>query len=249
MNNPTDSFEKVFSSKNKMLIVFSHPDDAELYSGGTIARLIAEGKEVRVVKMTMGEKGSRQEKVSEEELKKIRLKEDKEAMKTLGLKDENNIYLDLGDGQITNDMKIIETLVKQVREFNPNLVITHNPENIIIRFAKDTNWFNHRDHLYTGRNIIDATYPYARDLLFFPEHLSDPKYRSHTVTEFLFVDSYGHEDEVFIDVTDYLDTRIKAHACHSSQYSMQAASDSADFFTKLEGTDRRYERFRYVVTD
>ena len=66
MTNPIDSFEKVFSNKNKILIVFSHPDDAELYSGGTIARLVASGREVRVVKMTMGEKGSKQENVSEE---------------------------------------------------------------------------------------------------------------------------------------------------------------------------------------
>ena len=138
MQKPTDSFDKVFSNKNKILIVFSHPDDAELYSGGTIARLIASGREVRVVKMTMGEKGCKQEHVSEEELKEIRLKEDKKAMKTLGVKDENNIYLDLGDGQITNDI------------------------NIIIRFAKDQNWFNHHDHLYTGRDVIDAIFPHSR---------------------------------------------------------------------------------------
>jgi len=138
MQKPTDSFDKVFSNKNKILIVVSHPDDAELYSGGIIARLIASGREVRVVKMTMGEKGCKQEHVSEEELKEIRLKEDKKAMKTLGVKDENNIYLDLGDGQITNDI------------------------NIIIRFAKDQNWFNHHDHLYTGRDVIDAIFPHSR---------------------------------------------------------------------------------------
>lgn len=41
------------------MFVFSHPDDAELYSGGLIARLSDSGKRVRVVKVTGGDKGSR----------------------------------------------------------------------------------------------------------------------------------------------------------------------------------------------
>ncbi len=35
-----DSFNKIFDNKNKILLIFSHPDNAEIYAGGTIARLI-----------------------------------------------------------------------------------------------------------------------------------------------------------------------------------------------------------------
>ena len=39
-----DSFNKIFSNKERILIVMPHPDDAEIYCGGTIARLTSEGK-------------------------------------------------------------------------------------------------------------------------------------------------------------------------------------------------------------
>ena len=69
----------------------AHPDDTELYAGGTVARLIESGKEVRVIKTTLGNKGNRQQKISEKELGEIRLKEDRSAMKVFGIKEENNI--------------------------------------------------------------------------------------------------------------------------------------------------------------
>ena len=139
-------------------------------------------------------------------------------------------------------------MAKQIRLFKPELIITHNPENKIIRFSKDINWVNHRDHFNTGNIAIDAAYPYSRDVLFFPEHFKDKNAASHACTEFLLVDYYDHLDTIKIDVTDFLNVRIKAHASHSSQYSVKQAKDSADFFTKNE-TDRRYECFRYVVAD
>ena len=117
-------------------------------------------------------------KIITEELQKIREKEDTESMKTLGIKSEDNIYLRMGDGKVENNLDIIGQLAKQIRIFQPDLIITHNPEDIIVRFDKDVNWFNHRDHRHTGQIVIDASYPYTRDILFFPEHFQDPSAKS-----------------------------------------------------------------------
>lgn len=243
-----DSFDTVFKDKQKIMVVMAHPDDTELYAGGTVARLIKSGREVMVIKMTLGNKGCRQQIISERELGEIRLKEDQAAMLAFGVKPNNNVYLNLPDGGVEQDLTTIGLVAKQIRLFKPELIITHNPENKIIRFDKDANWVNHRDHINTGNIAIDAAYPYSRDRLFFPEHFQDKKVDSHACSEFLLVDYYEHPDLVQIDVTDYLDIRIKAHAAHSSQYSLKQAQDSADFFTKND-TDRRYEYFRYVVAD
>jgi LmbE family N-acetylglucosaminyl deacetylase len=246
-----DSYQEIFKDKKRILVVFAHPDDLELYCGGTVARLIKDGKEIRSVKVTNGQNGSRQEKISSQELGVIRESEDRKAMEVLGISEENNIYLHLQDGDVNTSKETIGKLVYQIRIFKPDLIITHNPEDMVIRFDKNVNWFNHKDHRNTGISTIDASYPYSRDILFYPEQFSDPKISSHTVTEFLLVDYYDHPDLVHIDMTDFVDLRIKAHASHSSQYSQDQARGSADFFTKLphypEG--KRFERFRYVLAD
>lgn len=247
---PQDSFDKIFSQKSRILVVMPHPDDTELYCGATVARLVRSGKRVRVVKMTYGDKGSRQEKVTSEELKVIREKEDREAMNILGIKEEDNIYLGLGDGEVEHNLETIGKVANQIRLFKPDLIITTNPEDMIIRFTKDINWVNHRDHRHTGRIALDAAYPYARDLLFFPEHFKDNNAKSHVCSEFLFTDVYDHPDLVYIDVTDYIDYRTRALAAHSSQYSLKHAQESTDFFTKLpQYGGKRYDRFRYVIAD
>jgi len=246
-----DSFDEIFQDVKKVLVIMPHPDDCELYSGGTVARLITKGIEVRVVKMTLGEKGCKQEKITTEELKEIRLSEDKEAMKTLGITEENNIYLDLGDGDVVSNKKTIGIIAYHIRLFQPDLIITTNPEDMIIRFDKDQNWMNHRDHLNTGKAVLFGSYPYARDISFFPEHFKDENVKSHSCVKFLLTDYYNHEDNVLIDVTDTIETRVKAHACHRSQYSQEDAQNSADFFTLNQKypEEKRFEKFRYVLAD
>ena len=226
----------------------AHPDDAELYAGGTIARLLAQGLEVRIVKTTAGDRGSRQEKISQQDLKELRLKEDQAAMQELGIDPSNSVNLEFEDGRVENSHETISGLAQQIRLFQPDLIITHNSEDVIIRFQAGVSWVNHRDHRNTGLSAIDAAYPYSRDLLFFPEQL-EGNATSHTCTEFLLVDYYDHPDVVCIDVTEFLAKRISAHAKHASQYPLTKAQESADFFTKFEGVARRYERFRYVLTD
>ena len=246
-----DSYKKIFGDKQRVMVVTAHPDDLELYCGGTVARLIADGKIVRSVKMTSGEMGSRQEKITKEELMAIREKEDSDSSMELGILPENNIYLRQGDGKVENNLQIIGEVARQIRLFQPEIIITHNSEDMIIRFDKNVNWFNHRDHRNTGSVVIDASYPYARDILFYPEHFTDPKAKSWTCTEFLIVDSYEHIDSVFMEVTDFIAKRVAAHAKHKSQYSTEDAQDSADFFTKKWDPERgkNYETFRYVKAD
>ena len=172
-------------------------------------------------------------------------------MDVLGVKSLNSIYLYIVYGTVEDNLETIGKIAEQIRIFQPELIITHNPEDVIIRFDKDINWVNHRDHQNSGKAVIHAAYPYSRDILFFPEHFKNSKAKSHTCSEFLLVDYYNHPDLVCIDVTDYVEKRIQSHACHSSQYTLEHAKESADFFTKLSEypENKRFERFRYVLAD
>jgi LmbE family N-acetylglucosaminyl deacetylase len=197
--------------------------------------------------MTTGNKGSRQEHVTEEELANIRKQEDQNALETLGLKAENNINLDLGDGRIENSLNTIENLVRQIRQFKPDILVTHNPEQKLIRYPDGSYYINHRDHINTALSIIDAAYPYSRDILFFPNQIKEGL-ESHTVTQFLFVDSWGHQDTIFIDITNQTQKKIEALECHKSQCTKDEAQKWLDSFSKEEN-GKRYEQFRYVVAD
>lgn len=244
-----DDYNKIFGEKQKILVVFSHPDDLEVMCGGLVARLTRDGKEVRSIKVTSGDKGSGKETIAD--LGSQREKEDKEAMKELGITPENNIYLRFGDGTLENNQELIAALVLQIRTFKPDIIITHNPESVIIRFINGDSWINHRDHRNTGQSTIDAAYPFSRDMNFFPDQFTDPMVESHLVKEFLIVDYYDHPDMVYIDVSDFTETRVKAHAKHLSQYSQSAAQEAADYFTIRPGfpQGRRFESFRRVVAD
>ncbi len=246
-----DDYSKIFANKQKIMVVFSHPDDLEVMCGGVVARLIKDGKEIRSIKVTSGDMGSRGQKITPNDLKSLREKEDRESMKIFGITEENNVYLRFGDGTLENNRELISTLVLQIRTFKPDLIITHNPENVIIRFANGDSWINHRDHRNTGLSTIDAAYPFSRDLNFFPEQFEDSAVSSHSVKEFLIVDYYDHPDLVYFDVTDFVETRVKAHAKHSSQYTLGAAQEAADYFTIRPGfpQGKRFESFRHVVAD
>jgi LmbE family N-acetylglucosaminyl deacetylase len=195
----------------------------------------------------MGNKGSRQEKISEKDLTLERGSEDIEALKVLGLSEDDNVNLNLGDGEINNSLETISSLVKEIRRFKPELIVTHNAEKKIIRDMEGSSYVNHRDHLNTGISVIDAVYPYSRDLLFFPDQIKDGL-SAHICTEFLFVDSWGDPDTIFIDVTNQIEKRLNAIMCHKSQYSKEKALASNNYFAK-ENEGKRFEQFRYVVAD
>lgn len=229
------------------MFVFGHPDDAEIFSGGLIARLCEDGKKVKLVKMTTGNKGSRGVKISEKELSETREREDLNALKVLGLEKTDSVNLNLGDGEVQNTLETIGLLVKEIRKFKPDLLVTHNPEKILIRDLNGDYYVNHRDHRNTAIVAVDAAYPYSRDTLFFPEHFKEGL-ESHSTSEFLFADSWGHQDTIYIEITKQEQKRTAAIAEHKSQYSLQAAQGSTDYFApKKDG--KRFEQFRYVVAD
>ncbi|MBI2326019.1 PIG-L family deacetylase [Candidatus Collierbacteria bacterium] len=242
-----DSFTDIFSDKKKVMFVYAHPDDAEMYSGGLIARLVKERIEVLHVKMTKGNKGSRQEKYTESDLADIRESEDETGLDILGLTPKNSVNLNLGDGEIENNLETIEKIVRQIRTFKPDLIITHNPEKVVIKDDFGEFYFNHRDHRHTAVTVVDAAYPYSRDNLFFSKQIKDTL-SPHIVKELLFVDSWGDPDLVYIDITEFFDRKIKAIASHKSQYSEEKAKGAADYFAS-EKEGRRYEQFRYVKAD
>src|SRR6266700_8342851 len=69
----------------RILVIIAHPDDAESYCGGTIARLTAEGREVHYLVVTRGDRGSDDPDMTSERLASIREQEQRQAAAVLGV--------------------------------------------------------------------------------------------------------------------------------------------------------------------
>jgi len=204
-----DSYSEIFEDKERILVVLAHPDDMEIICGGTVARLIKDGKKVRTVIGTNGNKGMHEGNYSTEEFRKIRLESQKKAGMKLGLKEEDIVNLDVPDGEFEASLENIGKIVYHLREFQPQIVITHNPFELINDFSEDCNWINHRDHRNLANSVFDATYPYCRDNGFFPEQVAKglkPCY----VSEFLMSDSYMRNNPIGFEVSNSLEEKQAA---------------------------------------
>lgn len=235
-----DSYNKIFSEVQKVLVILAHPDDAEVSSGGLIARLAADGKSVSIMTSTNGGKGMRDmENYSEEELASERMGELENGATNLGAKEFGT--LGFADGQVENTYENIGIFVKAIRTFKPDVVITHNPKDYIIEYSKTSAWVNHRDHRNTGQMVLDACYPYSRDRGFFPEHF-EVGLKSHEVNKIMFTDAYQNPNRLMFETTNFQEDKRSAIMAHKSQFSpgsVQGLLDECKFGNKY------FEGFSY----
>ncbi|MHB8124388.1 MAG: PIG-L deacetylase family protein [Desulfitobacteriaceae bacterium] len=120
----------------RLLLIFAHPDDESFALGGTIAKSVSEGAEVVLVSATRGEAGKTAGLCSVEELGTFREQELRQAAEILGI--SKLIFLDYLDKEVAlvPELEIVEKLVRILREFRPQVVIT---------FGED-GASGHRDH-------------------------------------------------------------------------------------------------------
>jgi len=191
-------------SKGVDILVFTpHPDDAELGAAGSIALWSGQGRRIVYVVCSSGEKGTGDYGMDTEQLRTIREDEQTRAARVLGV--ETVEFLRLPDQGIEDDLSTLKIIVRKIRQYMPHTVMTTDPYHRYI-------W--HRDHRNTGRLVLDAVYPYARDHLSFPDLLNEGLY-PHKVRE---VYLWGSEEvNCRVDITSTFEKKIEALLCHSSQ--------------------------------
>src|ERR1700757_4633101 len=84
----------------KVLVVTAHPDDSEFGAGGTVAKLVKEGKQVAYCIVTNGNKGSGDRAMTPERLVQIREEEQRNAARVLGV--ETVDFLGFPDCEVEN---------------------------------------------------------------------------------------------------------------------------------------------------
>jgi LmbE family N-acetylglucosaminyl deacetylase len=200
--------EEAPPSSGPVLAVFAHPDDAEISAGGTLARWVNEGREVHLLVLTNGDRGSDDPAVDRAELARTRLTETEDAARLLGL--SSTTVLTTHDGELENTEQVRAEIALVVRRVRPSTLLTCDPT----AWFFGNRYFNHSDHRTAGAVTLDAIYPGAGNPHFFPEQLTDGL-ETWNVPEVWM--GWTLEPNHYQDVTGFMDLKLKALAEHRSQ--------------------------------
>ncbi|MBN1286408.1 MAG: PIG-L family deacetylase [Anaerolineae bacterium] len=192
----------------RVLAVVAHPDDIEFSFAGTIAKWTQAGATACYVLCTDGDAGFTQPGITRRQAAEIRRIEQTAAAKVLGVREV--VFLGYPDGLLVNNLELRKHLVRQIRRFKPDTLVTLHPT---VVFVGD-GYINHPDHRACGQAALDATFPAAAMRLVFPE-LEGEGLEPHRVRH-VYVSTW-HEANTYIDITDTIDLKICALKEHKSQ--------------------------------
>jgi LmbE family N-acetylglucosaminyl deacetylase len=186
--NPAGAAEK---RQLKVMVIFAHPDEGEIYTGGTAALYTRMGHKVKFLSITNGDAGHYSMKA--DELAKVRFKEAMEAKQILGLADYE--VLDHHDGVLRDTPEVRAEVAGKIETFQPDVVFSYYP-------AKG----GHNDNMAAGWIVRNAAPSVRLD--------RQPVYfyvRDYFTSQLTYV------PDVAIAIDSVWDTKIRACTAHQSQ--------------------------------
>src|SRR5262245_53826737 len=191
------------NANGPVLVVTAHPDDPEFAAGGTIAKLVKEGRHVAYVIATNGNKGSSDRAAVPERLSRVREEEQRSAAHALGVTRVE--FLGYEDGELEDSRRLRLDVTREIRRWRPELIITSHPGRSLGNFFA---W--HRDHRVIAGVVLDCVYPLARDHMAFPELM--PAYEPHKVREVYLIQ--WEQPQLLVDISETIDVQLGAARCH-----------------------------------
>jgi LmbE family N-acetylglucosaminyl deacetylase len=206
-----------------VLGVFAHPDDAEICAGGVLAKWAAAGREVHLLTLTNGDRGSQDPSASREELAATRRLETEAAAEVLGLRTAR--VLSTHDGELENTSIVREAVTRRIREVRAETVVSVDPTAV---FFEDR-YYNHSDHRTAGWIALDSCFPGSGNPHFFSEHLGEGLQTQDVYDVWL---GWSNEPNRTEDITGFFATKLDALAKHDSQLT-----EGIRFFEAFLGKD------------
>lgn len=182
--------------KIDVLAIGAHPDDVELGCGGTIAKLVSEGKNVAIVDLTQGELGTRG-------TAQTRALESAEASKILGIQTRENISFK--DGFIQNSEEHVIKVIKVIRKYQPEIVLCNAIDD------------RHPDHAKASQLVSEACFLSGLIKIKTEDQgkLQDA-WRPKQV--FHYIQWKNITPDFVVDITHFLDQKIEACLAYKTQF-------------------------------
>jgi LmbE family N-acetylglucosaminyl deacetylase len=184
----------------RLLILGAHPDDAEYHAGGLATIYRKAGHTVKMISATNGQSGHFR--ISGKELADIRRQEAQRSAATIGATYEIWSH---PDGQLLPSLEFREQIIRELRTFAPDLVLTHRLNDY------------HPDHRAVGQAVQDASY-----MVTVPPICPDtPILRRDPVVGYLpdlFTRPVPLRADVVVDITEQMETITQMLAQHASQF-------------------------------
>jgi len=181
-----------------VLAICAHPDDAEIWCGGTLAKYAKRGDKVTIAVVTNGEVGSPT--LPKEEIAEIRRLE---AIAAAGVIGAELVWMGFRDEFLFDTEETRLAIIEVMRASKAEVVLTHWPDDLY-----------NPDHTITGQvsndvaimttvpNIVTASPPLAKiPIVYFIESVA----------------GLGFQPEEYVDITDTFELKQKMLAEHVSQ--------------------------------
>jgi len=173
-----------------------------------MAKWAATGREVHLLILTNGDRGSGDPTASREELAATRRRETDAAVEVLGLAGAR--VLSTHDGELENTSILREAVTRRIREVRAETVVSCDPTAVFF----ENRYYNHSDHRTAGWIALDSCFPGSGNPHFFSEQLGEGLQTQDVFDVWL---GWSNEPNRTEDVTGFFDVKIQALARHASQ--------------------------------
>ena len=182
--------------KVDILAIGAHPDDVELGCGGTLAKLILEGKKAAIVDLTQGELGTRGTNIT-------RAQEAASASEILGISAREN--LKMKDGFILNSEEYQIQIVKMIRKYQPEIVLANAIDD------------RHPDHAKAAKLVSDACF--LSGLVKIETELDGENQKQWRPKQVFHYIQWKHITPDFvIDISNFMEKKIEACLAYKTQF-------------------------------
>jgi LmbE family N-acetylglucosaminyl deacetylase len=230
-----------WSDVRRVLVIVAHPDDADFICAGTCIQMAHQGIEVTYMVLTNGDKGNHNPEITRNQLIAMRKIEQRKAAELCGISEV--LFMNEEDGFLRPTRSTRKRVTREIRRLRPELIIITNPD----RYFVGDGYINHPDHRNAGLVAIEAIFPAADNLMFYPD-MADEGYLPHKI-KYLYV--HGHDQpSLKVDITAEIDMKVAAILCHKSQFvdPMAAKKRWLEMWGERQedGTVRYSEQFKVM---